>query len=154
MVLFIIGISAGLIVLSIGGGEAARQTAREAQRLAALLRLAREQAVLNSQELAVSFRPDGYSFLTLNNDKWQPLTGDDVLRARSLPKPLRITLQVDGTPIDLLNKDNLDKPHVFVLSSGETSTFAALFERSDDPTRYRVVGTAAKITVDGPLKSP
>lgn len=78
VVLVLVGIVASLATLSIGDG-AERQLRTETQRLAGVLRLARDELLITgSAERALGLRRDSYSFLELvilddATREWQPL---------------------------------------------------------------------------------
>ncbi len=62
VVLAIVGVSAGMVVLAVGGGrnDAAAQT--EANRLADRLRLATDEALIAGRPLTLTMNPTGYAF--------------------------------------------------------------------------------------------
>ncbi len=78
VVLVLVGIVASLATLSIGDG-AERQLRTETQRLAGVLRLARDELLITGDaERALGLRRDGYSFLELvilddSTREWQPM---------------------------------------------------------------------------------
>jgi len=63
VVLVIVSIILTFVTLTAGGDPRAEQLQRETRRLAALLEMASEEAVLSSQQLAVRFSEEGYEFL-------------------------------------------------------------------------------------------
>ena len=149
VVLLIIGLTVGFVTLSIGTGGAARQTEEEARRLAALIELAREEAVLRSQELAIEFRRDGYRFLQLSEEKWLPLGDDELLRRRVLPSGIELALELEDDEVVLSAEPEKETPHVFLLSSGESSPFVVTLATSDQSVLWRVAGredTAVTLT--------
>jgi general secretion pathway protein H len=151
VVMVLIGITVGLVSLSVrSSGE--REAEREARRLAALVDLASEEAVLKSQELGILFRRDGYQFLTLDaNNVWQPVQ-DDVLRVRTLPSGFVLTAYVEGLPVDPDRRLETPAPHGFFLSSGERSAFEAEVG-PEHGTRYRVtVPVVGDLSVAGPVE--
>ena len=62
VVIAIVGVSAGMVVLAVGGGrdDAAAQT--EANRLADRLRLAADEALIAGRPVMLSMNPTGYGF--------------------------------------------------------------------------------------------
>ena len=149
VVMVLIGITVGLVSLSVrSSGE--REAEQEARRLAALVQLASEEAVLKSQEIGILFRRDGYQFYFLGSDNtWQPLE-DEVFRVRTLPPGFVLAAYADDLPIDLDRQPEEPKPHGFFLSSGErTAVEAAL--GPEHGVRYRVqVPIIGDLQVFGP----
>ncbi len=72
VVLFLIGIAATAVVMTVGGlsGGAASQAERFAARIAAL----RDQAVVEARPLAFWVRASGYGFEKRDGSGWQPLS--------------------------------------------------------------------------------
>lgn len=136
-VIFIIGIILSFASLSVGQ-HGSRTLEDEAQRLHSLLQLAADESVLEGRELALQLNPDSYLFLMLDNDdKWQPLQDDRLLRQRELPPILRLQLQLEGVDTTL---DDADHPaRIFVLSSGEMTPFELRLEGEDGEV-YRLQG--------------
>lgn len=140
VVMLIIGLTVGFVTLSINTGGGARQTEEEARRLAALVELARQEAVLRSQELAIEFHPNGYRFLRLTEDKWAPLGDDELLRPRELPTGIGLELRLEGRDVELEASPEKETPHVFLLSSGESSPFDVILTTEDRTSEWRVSG--------------
>ena len=93
---------------------------KEAQRLAALMSLANQQAVLETTQLGLRVERQGYYFVTLIKGKWQP-SDDDILRRRHLPAGIQTQLNVEGQTADTAPKH--DAPQVLVLPDGEMTPF-------------------------------
>jgi general secretion pathway protein H len=151
VVLVLVGIIFSFAVLSIGGDDVAEAMERETRRLETLIAMAGEEAVLRSEEVAIHFREDGYTFLLLQADGWQEPENDTLLRSRTLPAGIRIRLEVEGDPPRLGEGDkDKDKakgkkdaeerpvPQVFILSSGEMTPFAVTLEADQSPLRYHL----------------
>ena len=131
-VLLIIGIAVSAATLAFGDNQAERME-RKSHQLAALIDLAKEQAVFNSQELGVLFTKDSYSFYTLvtsvNKEQeekisWIPLEDDRLLSKRTLPDGLEYELFLEGVKVNFTASKLEDTtPHVFILSDGTVSPF-------------------------------
>jgi len=92
-----------------------------ADRFSALVVLAQDEAILQSNELAVEVTPDGYSFYQNINNSWQALSQTPFTK-RSLPKEISSKIYLDGILIDLKDREE-SKPQVVILSSGEMTPF-------------------------------
>lgn len=148
VVLVIIGILLTMASISVGGGGEQRQLREEAQRLAALVALAGDEAVLKSQELLLAVEENGYAFLIQDEKgKWLPVDGTGSLRPRELPEGMRLSVSVDEplTPADsqALEENGEAKPEepgqVWILSSGEMSPFTLTLRLEDGPS-YQLHG--------------
>lgn len=144
VVLVIIGILLTMASLSVGGGGEQRQLREEAQRLAALVTLASDEAVLKSQELMLAVEGNGYAFLTQDAEgKWVPVDESGSLRPRELPEWMHLSMTVDESLISEVtdeSEEKKDEPgQVWILSSGEMSPFTLTLSL-DDGLEYRLRG--------------
>lgn len=146
VVLVLIGIIFSFAVLSFGGDDLAEAMERETHRLATLVSLANDEAILRGEEFAIRFTDDGYDFLVLTASGWQATVDDHLLKPHHLPAGIFMRVEVDGDPPGLggPDEDSGDDeddeevaiiPQVFILSSGEMTPFSAIFEA--DQSRYR-----------------
>jgi len=129
VVLALIGVILSFARLSLGDGGAAARLEQDARTLAAALHLAHDEAVLDGREFGLRLAGDGYDFMQLAGKTWRPLTGRQPLRARRLSAGQQLTLRVDGYPVALAGGlDGVDRPQVFLLSSGEATPFCIAVE--------------------------
>ena len=130
VVLVVVGVMIGLATLAVGD-RSAEQVEREAERLAALLRLARDEAVLTARPLGLRVEPDRYLFLSLESEgRWRPLESDRVLHPRTVSQVVELTVTVEGRRGLLAAADEEDRdddeglrPQVLVLETGEMTPF-------------------------------
>jgi general secretion pathway protein H len=71
VVLFVIGLVAGAVVLSLPGDSAA--LSEDADRFAARVAAARDEAVVSARPIAVWIAPSGYGFDARQDRQWVPL---------------------------------------------------------------------------------
>lgn len=155
VVLVIMGIIAGVATLTISSGENKAET--EANRFAALLRLAQEQAILTTTELAVQFEPDGYFFVRLAKGKWERVEDDELLRRRVLPEEIELELVLEGEKAEIAFSAEDDQSafdrqisRLYLLSSGEFSPFTVTFLNRFARIAMAVRGTLLEgVTVSG-----
>lgn len=100
IVLFIIGITLSFAMINITTSEQ-QEVEDEADRLMALIRIARENAILDAEDLAVAFTDKGYRFEKYDGAEWQPLD-DTTLRFRPFPQDLKVEYKLQGKPAQLL----------------------------------------------------
>ncbi|MGA9851558.1 MAG: type II secretion system minor pseudopilin GspH [Gammaproteobacteria bacterium] len=155
VVLVIISIITAVAVLSLGslgGNPAAKQAA---QKLAALTDLVSQQAVMRGQQYGLLVSPHSYEFMLYDGSKWSVVTDDDLLRKRQLDSSVTLSLQLEGTAINLpasgQSDDDVDdtnddsgnpelKPQILLLSSGEITPFKIIIGGGDQKDLYLVTG--------------
>ena len=123
VVMVIIGIVLGMVTLN--AIPSPRQNLQaEAQRLALLLQLARDEAIVRNRLVTFEANPERYRFLVRNENRWDPVTQDDLLRERPFKyAPLSLALDPPGTSGDTLRitfgREPVDKPFVLTLATGQ-----------------------------------
>jgi general secretion pathway protein H len=175
VVVFIIGILATMMTLSIGTTGGDRELEQELDRLQALIDLAAEEAVLQGQEMGIRFYPTRYEFSTETWEtteaeesetavaRWSLVSGDALFKPRDLGEDFIIELEIDGRAVvlesysepkrrgkdDENDKDDADPylPQVFILSSGDLTPFTLYVKR-----RFRNEGLILKVEGDGSIE--
>lgn len=126
VVLVVVGVMLGLVtVSSIPNKQQALQ--RDAQRIALLLQLAREEAIVRNTQVAFELDNDRYRFYVKNNNvnsdnKWLPLSDNDLFREREFyNSPLAIS--IDPIPKQatpplriIFGREPVDKPFILTLA--------------------------------------
>lgn len=144
MVVIIVSVVLTFATLSMRIDRRAELLQEEAERLLAVLRLAREEAILTGQEIGLRFKADGYEFLGLEDDRWYALEDDGTFRSRALPPEITVRLKVDGvemSPSAVRRRALL--PQVVLWSSGEVTPFRATLAFSGVDAGFSLVGKAA-----------
>lgn len=154
VVMFIVGIIAAMATLSVGVATSEKGVEKEVQRLADLLDLARDEAVLQGREFGLTLYSRQYEFLVYDpaGPAWEPLQDESgVFSLRALPPDAVLELEVDGRIVRLLDEKpkpsrkepdkkkagpglagsrsgtrakDDNQPQVFILSSGDVTPFA------------------------------
>ena len=123
VVMVIIGITLGLATLN-AIPSPRQDLEQEARRLALLLQLARDEAIVRNRLVAFEANGERYRFVVRNETGWEPVTRDDLLRERQFKNaPLRLVLEPSGTGgPDLMRitfgREPVDKPFILTLASG------------------------------------
>jgi general secretion pathway protein H len=127
VVLVIIGITLGLVTLSAAPSRK-QSMQQEAQRVALLLQLARDEAIVRNRLVAFEAGPDSYRFLVRSDQRvWEPVTQDDLLRERPFKNsPVTLLLEpastVPGETLRIIfGREPVDKPFVLSMASGDVS---------------------------------
>jgi len=116
----IAGVLIGIVSLSIGGFD--RSLRFEAERLAQLLLLAREEAQVRGAPIRFEADDDRYGFFIWRERRWQPLPDDRDLRERAWEQPTRLRVErADGRREIEFGRDQVDSPFVLRLTRGETN---------------------------------
>lgn len=122
VVLVIVGITMGAIAVNAIPDEGQRLR-NESQRIALLMQLARDEAILRNRPIAFESSSMGYRFLIRNdNNRWEVLR-DELLRPRDFPNPpvsLTITPSAAGeaNPLRIVfGREPVDKPFVLTLAT-------------------------------------
>ncbi len=138
VVVLLLSIMLGLVAVNLSSDDSG-ELRDEAQRLALLLNTAQQDAILEGQVLALALEPGGYHFMRLTDaGTLQPITQDELLRARELPPDIKISaVEIAGKATT-----ETDKPSGIVLQpSGELDEFTITLQKGS--TRWYVKGSLA-----------
>ncbi|AYF87419.1 type II secretion system protein GspH [Pseudomonas sp. DY-1] len=145
VVMVVIACLAGLAVISSGVAGPARELNNEAERLAGLIGVLADEAVLDNREYGLRLERDRYQvyYYDESSSRWQPMSDG----ARQLPEWAELTFELDGEPLVLpapakdekKAKDARPVPQLIILSSGELSPFRLVMaERRKDGRRLQL----------------
>lgn len=126
VVLVVAGIALGFV--SINAMPSERQVLQnEAQRIALLLQLARDEAIVRNRPIAFEAENDRYRFLIRDGSTWQPLQQEDMLRERAFQRtPIGLSISpavaAETNPLRIVfGREPVDKPFLLTFSSGDSS---------------------------------
>lgn len=126
MVLVIAGMALGFV--SINAMPSERQALQnEAQRIALLLQLARDEAIVRNRPIAFEAENDRYRFLIREGSQWQPLAQEDMLRERTFQRaPIGVSISpavaAETNPLRIVfGREPVDKPFLLTFSAGDSS---------------------------------
>ncbi|MGS0743501.1 GspH/FimT family pseudopilin [Glaciimonas sp. GG7] len=124
VVVVIAGITLGIVGITAFHSD--RQLIQnDAQRIALLLQLTREEAILRNRPTAFEADASGYRFLIRADDGWQLLTNDDILRQRQFkrsPMQLLMSPATGQNPLRIIfGREPVDKPFALTLANGDIS---------------------------------
>ena len=124
VVLAIIGISLGLVSFN-AMPSPGQNLQGEARRIALLLQLARDEAIVRNRLVAFEADGDNYRFLIRNETRWDLVVNDDMLRERPFKGgPVRLSIEPpgvgSGNPMRItFGREPVDKPFVLTMAIGE-----------------------------------
>lgn len=157
VVVAIIGVMAGALILSAGLGNEERIQERETQRLSGLIRLMREEALMQNRDFALELTESGYRFLQYDYTqlRWLVPLNERLFVDYTLPdERLRFELALEGryvtlnTQFDDAPEDETDaEPQLYVLASGEVTPFELDLLFAENRGRYRLTAE-----IDGTLE--
>ena len=113
VVLAVIGVAAGAVSLGIGAASRSSSVQSEAVRLADMVQLAADQAMVDDRRLTLNWSEEGYSF-----DRGDGVAGAEALAPHELPAGMR--LAIAGRPARLpVIMGHVDSAFTARLSSGD-----------------------------------
>jgi len=147
VVIVIIAIVSAVALLSLGLLGEDRELETEARRLASLVEVAQDEAMMQGREFGLEFMSASYRFVEYDPliNQWGELFFDDMFRQRDLPEDVEfelflegqlVLLDMDPTEIDEPDEDapvrdatQTYAPHVLIFSSGDVTPFELLIRR-------------------------
>lgn len=124
IVLVIVGITLGAVSFSAMPGK--RETLQQdAQRIALLFQVARDEAIVRNRPVAFEADAEGFRFFLRQNNTWQAYPQDELLRERTFKHPpikLSITPSIADQPMPVrivFGREPVDKPFVLTLAVGD-----------------------------------
>ena len=136
VVVIIIGVLASVFLLSVDKGEQ-DQVQDQAHRFAALVRLAGQEAMLGSRDMAVELFADGYRFVVNEDQQWRPVE-DNVLSPQQLPEGMSWQIHIDGAASASATTDEVQR--IYLFSTGEMTPFEVILGVEDQDGSYRITG--------------
>lgn len=139
VVIVLLGIITSFAVLSMGTGSAERKMEEEAKRLHALIKLVREESIIQAKEIAMEINKKEYRFIEYKKKKWVPLNGK-IFRPRSMPDEVEFRVETDlQENIFATKKETLLR--LYFLSSGEQTAFEIKINvQNENYPYYKLVG--------------
>ena len=134
VVIVLLGIVTSFAVLSMGSSSSERKMEEEAKRLHALIRLVREEAIIQAKEIAMEINKQEYSFLEYKNKKWIPLTSK-IFHPRAVKDELELRVETE-IQSKLFEEKESALLRLYFLSSGEQTPFQMRISVKDEPDPY------------------
>ena len=134
VVVVLLGIVTSFAVLSMGAGSVERKMEEEAKRLHALIKLVREESIIQAKEIAMEINKQDYVFLEYKDKEWIPLTGK-IFHARSITNELEFKVFTDEQS-KLFGGEKQKLLRLYFLSSGEQTPFEIKINVKDVPRPF------------------
>lgn len=141
VVVVIVAMVTSIAILSVNWLGSDRDLDSEARRLASLVTIVQDEAMMQGREFGLEFTLGAYRFVEYDalSSRWVEVFDDRLLRARELPDDVefelfleskRIVLAADPAEIGDDDKDSKEyAPHVLIYSSGDLSPFELALTR-------------------------
>jgi general secretion pathway protein H len=131
VVIVIISIIISLATITFDSEQ--QELANEGERLSALMKLASEEAIMNSRELRVIFTSNSYTFDKLVDREWRQFE-EGLFRSRNLPEDFSFDMSIGNQAVNLeTGGDEAEKrAAVLFLSSGEVTPFELAIRGASD----------------------
>lgn len=126
VVLVIMGIMLGMVSMK-AIPDTKQALLNDGQRIALLLQMAREEAIVRNRPVAFELDSEQYRFYVRGDTSWQLLNDNDLFRERNFQKsPLVITMQPNPGPGTLplkiiFGREPVDKPFLLTLTYEDAS---------------------------------
>jgi len=147
--LVIVGIVLSVALLSTNLVGNDRELDEESRRLAALIEVARDDAMFQGRELGIEMLSTGYRFVEFDpyTNQWAVIPDDETLRHWNLPETVELELvledkrvQLDEEPKEIRYDPRTGAsignyaPHLLIYSSGDMTPFEITLTRPFDTT--------------------
>jgi len=121
----IVGITLGAVSFNAMPSER-QMLQNDAQRIALLLQLARDEAIVRNRPIAFEAESDRYRFLIFDDNKWQALQQDDMFRERAFKRsPVLFAVSPHSpeqtSPLRIIfGREPVGVPFILTLALGDT----------------------------------
>lgn len=134
IVLVIIGITFGFALIAFGDFGAHRRILFSAEQLVNTIRVAQQQAILETSTLGLRIEKTSYQFFQLrNNSQWTPLSNKGVFKRAYFPENTILTLKThQDTPAGA--------PSVIITASGSMTPFTLRFGSTKESNMAVLIG--------------
>lgn len=146
VVMFIVGIIAAMATLSVGVATSEKGTQKEIDRIADLMALASEEAVLQGREFGITFYQKEYEFSSYDIDtgQWTPIgnTGAGPFAPRPFPPEAVIDLEIEDRLVSLKERkpERKDAGKAKAAGKDEMKDPEAVEKAKEDARRRKITG--------------
>jgi general secretion pathway protein H len=142
IVIVIIGITIGFALLNFGDFGASRRIQFAAEQLVNTLKLAQQQAILDTSTLGLNINNNSYQILKYQNMVWRPVSDKGIFKVQLFPKNTVIILQTQSKPIP-------GSPPLVINSSGDITPFTLVFGTGKEDKLLSITGLRnGTLTID------
>jgi general secretion pathway protein H len=145
VVLVIVGIILSFAVISFGDFGESRRIVTAGDHLQNIMKLAQQQAILESRPLGIKITNTTYQLYQLNLPAtWSARSNKDIFKEQSFPKNTKVKLVLDFKP-------KPGTPDIIFQNSGDMTPFKLFLGNAEQPTLVTIIGQSnGQITASGP----
>jgi general secretion pathway protein H len=142
VVVVIVAIISGIAIANLPRFARTGDLESESRRIAAVIDLVRQEAILQSMEYGLAPTQGGYQFLMFDDAKQQwSIQKTAPLQPRTLATGISLSIQVEDSEVKLnLSSDEAESPPILLLSSGETTPFKLTLTLTSEGLSRTLVG--------------
>ena len=134
IVIIIIGITIGFALIAFGDFGESRRILFSAEQLASTLKLAQQQAILETSTFGLRIDNNSYQILKFQNpSNWVPISNKGIFKITYFPKNTVITLKTS-------NKTSPGYPPIIINASGEMTPFTLGFSTNKETVMTMLIG--------------
>jgi len=141
----LIGLMSSMAMLAMGNADHSKQQQLEVDRLAKLLALAEQEAMIRGESIGLELVGQGYRFLSPTQSKWQPENNDALFRQRNLPTGMTLALSLDEKPVYLNQRFGgkvHPEPQIVFTPDGASAVFQIALDLAKSDLRFWLSNTA------------
>ncbi|MDT4288351.1 type II secretion system minor pseudopilin GspH [Methylomonas sp. MO1] len=141
----LIGVMSSMAMLAMGNADHSKQQQLEVERLAKLLELAEQEAMIRGESIGLELVGQGYRFLSPTQGKWRPENTDAVFRQRDLPAGMTLALTLDEKPVYLTKHFGSKvhpEPQIVFTPDGAADAFQIALDLAKSDLRFWLSNTA------------
>ena len=140
VVIFIVGIMAGLVTLSIRHDRISGQVQAEQHLLTELFTLGQQEAMIRSRSIGVFVRRQGLRFGILQDETWNMLPASGPFRERHLKQDYIYRLLLADNKLARVLDIYTDEPQIIFYPSGESTSFSLFLEKLNGEQQWLMEG--------------
>lgn len=135
IVIVILGITVGFALIAFGDFGESKRILFSAEQLANNLRLAQQQAILESSTMGLRIDNVSYQILKFqNSSEWKVISNKGIFKINYFPKNTVITLKTSSKPAQ-------GTPAIIIHSSGDITPFTIVFGTSKEEVVTTLTGS-------------
>lgn len=126
IVIVIIGITVGSALIAFGDFGESKRILFAAEQLTNTLRLAQQQAILETSTLGLHVNNKGYQIVQLqNNSQWSPMSSRGLFKPNTFPQNTLIHLKINTNPLH-------GAPEIIISAAGDMTPFTLSFSNNKE----------------------
>ena len=134
IVIVIIGITVGFALIAFGDFGESKRIQFAAEQLVNTMRLAQQQAILETSTLGLRIDSKSYQVLQLQGSQWSPMSNKGIFKIINFPHNTLITLHAS-------HRATIGTPPIIITASGDMTPFTISFGSTKEGQLVVLTGT-------------